>query len=364
MYLLTSLYKTMELEAGRAPGPNRCRGKGFLLASRNISGMAGDREQIRPYAAWSGRDRIDKETVGTVTVIFRTRGCSYGKCRMCAYRHVRDHYPDEASRLQDLSAQLRYFLTNYPVETASLVKIYTSGSFFDPVEVPEEFRVQVARSLGGKHLVIETRPEYVTVDGISAMLAEGGEGTKLSVAIGVETSSDRIRDRCIRKGFTFRDFTEACRRAGAAGATVKAYLLHKPPFLTEQEALADMHSSIRDLQPLAATISMNPCTVQRHTTVERLWMHGAYRPPYLWSVAAALLAAPVPILCDPVGGGRSRGPHNCGECDRDILSAIREFSLTGEPGPLRDRMDEGCRCQEEWKYVLSSETAYAMPLTR
>ena len=78
--------------------------------------MAGEREQIRPYAAWSGRDRIDGETVDTVTVIFRTRGCSYGRCRMCAYRHVRDHHPDERSRLQDLSAQLRYFLQNYPVE--------------------------------------------------------------------------------------------------------------------------------------------------------------------------------------------------------------------------------------------------------
>ena len=109
---------------------------------------------------------------------------------------------------------------------------------------------------------------------------------------------------------------------------------------------------------LADIISMNPCTVQKHTELEYYWKRGAYRPPYLWSVLAALLSATVPVHCDPVGGGRARGPHNCGRCDYEIVSAIREYNLTADRQNLVEAFETGCECREEWESVLSLEKPY------
>ena len=152
----------------------------------------------------------------------------------------------------------------------------------------------------------------------------------LYCAIGLETTSDPIREKCINKGFSYADFTRAAATAHAAGAGVKAYLLFKPLFLTEAEAVADMKSSLSGLTGRVEMVSMNPCTVQKRTELEMYWKQGAYRPPYLWSVLSLLKDAPVEVTCDPLGGGQKRGPHNCGMCDYEIVRGIRRlFSYRG-----------------------------------
>jgi radical SAM enzyme (TIGR01210 family) len=181
--------------------------------------------------------------------------------------------------------------------------------------------------------------------------------------MGLETTSDPIREKSIDKGFSFSDFMNAVDNARKGGAGVKAYLLHKPLFLTEREALLDMEKSIRVIAGVADIISMNPCTVQKHTELEYYWKRGAYRPPYLWSVLAVLLSAPLHVSCDPVGGGRARGPHNCGRCDYEIVKAIRDYNLTANRSVLAELAERGCECRDEWESVLSLEKPYCMPLT-
>ena len=132
-----------------------------------------------------------------------------------------------------------------------------------------------------------------------------GVEISLYCAIGLETSNDRVREKSINKGFNFSDFTTAAKTAHSSGAGVKAYLLFKPLFLTEAEAVADMKTSLKDASAHAEMISMNPCTVQRNTELEYYWKRGAYRPPYLWSILSLLADTPLHITCDPLGGGRA-----------------------------------------------------------
>ena len=110
-------------------------------------------------------------------------------------------------------------------------------------------------------------------------------------------------------------------------------------------------------------ISMNLCTVQNRTDVERLWKQRAYRPPYLWSALKVLIEADVHVMCDPVGGGKRRGPHNCGKCDMEIVDAIREFSLNVDKELLRVYFERGCKCKNEWEFILKEEKPFCMPLT-
>ncbi|MDD1685982.1 archaeosine biosynthesis radical SAM protein RaSEA [Methanoregula sp.] len=321
----------------------------------------------KPLASWRGKERYDTELLDCLTVIFKSGGCSWSKCRMCSYRHERYGKQSCDELLAHLRAQLAMVLRENPVDGYRMVKIFTSGSFFDPAEVPPAFLQDVASAFRGKLLIAETRPEFVQeavfrnfIDAID----DGSWKTPLYCAIGLETSSDAIREKCINKGFSFADFRCAADTAHAIGAGVKAYLLFKPLFLTEQEALKDMETTIADIQPFADMISMNPCTVQRNTELEYYWKRGAYRPPYLWSVLSILKNAPGHITCDPLGGGQKRGPHNCGKCDYEIVKGIRDYSLNADKDLIGALFDTVCACKQEWEFILAEEKPWCMPLTR
>ena len=321
----------------------------------------------KPLACWKGSDHYRGDVLPSLTIILKTGGCRHNRCRMCSYRLERypDHSVEHLASL--LLSQLDWIRAHYALDEIRMVKIYTSGSFFDAGEVPSRVVDAAAHLFRGKLVIAETRPEFVEagrLEEFQATIDTGEWKTPLTVAMGLETTSDFIREKCIDKGFSWEDFLTAVSEARKAGTGVKAYLLHKPLFLTEHEALLDMRESIKTVSGIADMVSMNPCTVQRRTELEYYWKKGAYRPPYLWSVLSLLISAPVFVTCDPVGGGRSRGPHNCGECDHDIVRAIRDFSLSNDRGLLHDVFEKGCSCRDEWEYVLSRETSYDMPLTR
>jgi radical SAM enzyme (TIGR01210 family) len=322
----------------------------------------------KPLASWRGQERYGNEVLECLTIIFKSAGCSWSKCRMCSYRHER--YSGQKSPttiLEHLRAQLVWIKDQYKPEEYHMVKIFTSGSFFDPAEVPREFLSDIAEMFKGKLLIAETRPEFVDPDVISSfldILDDGSYTTPLYCAMGLETSSDPIREKCINKGFTFADFIRAARTAHSSGAGVKAYLLLKPLFLTEYEGVADMKNSIVEASGHADMISMNPCTVQRNTELEYYWKRGAYRPPYLWSVLSVLADSPVHITCDPLGGGQKRGPHNCKKCDYEIVKGIRDYSLNADRELIRALLETRCDCKQEWEYILRSEKPYCMPLTQ
>ncbi len=321
----------------------------------------------KPLAAWRGKDRYDGQILDTLTVIFRSGGCSWNRCRMCGYRHER--YPDlpRDELAERLIRQVRWVKENFRDDDYQMLKIFTSGSFLDPEEVPPAARRAVAEAFRGKLIIAETRPEYVDAEALEEFrdgMDTGAWARPLAVAMGLETTNDALREKRMDKGFTYADFLRAAEIAHAAGTDVKAYLMMKPPFLTEREARDDMIRSIRDVAPVAESISMNLCTVQARTEVERLWNQQAFRPPYLWSVLDVLIQSPVHILCDPVGGGQTRGPHNCGACDGPIVKGIGDYSLTGDVELLRVLAETECGCREEWEFVLEREEPFCMPLTR
>ncbi len=80
---------------------------------------------------------------------------------MCSYRHER-YEAESCDDLTDhLKAQLAWVKNEYNPEDYRMVKIFTSGSFFDPAEVPQHFSADVATAFRGKLVIAETRPEFV-----------------------------------------------------------------------------------------------------------------------------------------------------------------------------------------------------------
>jgi len=268
---------------------------------------------------------------------------------------------------EDLMTQVEKCLDHeaeHAEEPAGQVKIYTSGSFLDEREVPAETRRTIAETFADRErIVVESLPDFVDREKLADFTDRGVE---TDVAVGLETATDRVRHDCVNKYFDFAEFEDAASEAVAAGAGVKAYLLMKPPFLSESEAIADMKRSIRRCGAVEGchTVSMNPTNVQRHTMVEDLYYNDGYRPPWLWSVAAVLEATTeedVIVVSDPVGHGSDRGPHNCGECDDRVQRAIKDFDLRQDPTVFEQ---VSCDCERTWELVCERETSYSMPLAR
>ncbi len=283
---------------------------------------------------------------------------------MCGYAYDSAQRPPSHD---ELIKQFEYAMSRCK-DDEFIVKIFTSGSFLDDGEIPSETRKEILLRLAEdnrvKKVIAETRPEYVTPEKLAQTVSVF---KKFEVAIGLETSNDMIRKDCINKGFSFSDFVRACEVAKKESVSVKAYLLLKPPFISEGVAIGDIIQSISDAAPHAGTISINLCNVQKGTLVDEMFERGDYRPPWLWSAVEVLKrgkqASPdTIIMSDPVGAGSSRGPHNCGKCDKDVAEAIRVFSLTQDTGVF-ENLD--CECRELWKKVVEfEEFTFGAPIVR
>ncbi|MEM3086126.1 MAG: archaeosine biosynthesis radical SAM protein RaSEA [Halobacteria archaeon] len=326
-------------------------------------GMDTSGDPTVPIAVWKGRELLKPgEPADSLTIILRTVGCSWGRCLMCGFFNMTS--PGLVAS-DALITQYESAMSECP--EGAVIKLYTSGSFYDAKEVPPEAQEEILKRLAGdprpRKVIIETMPEYITPEIFRLPVPPG-----LEFAIGLESSSDYVRDRCVVKGFTWEGFKRACGVARDHGATVKAYTILKPPFLTEADAIEDAVKTCRDAfsVPNVTTVSMNLCNVQRNTPVERLWRRGEFRPPWLWSATEALgrMRSEAPadrvVISDPLAAGSPRGPHNCGECDAGFAAAIRRYDLSQDPAEFGGL---SCGCRDVWRTVLELEDhAFGAPL--
>lgn len=328
----TQLNKTVE----------RIRRRGFLKCRDNAKS-----------SCWEERDYVEG-TVNVGVIILPTLGCAWGRksgCTMCGYA-----YSSSSNTQREIIVQFKDAIER--LEDIEYLKIFNSGSFFDKREISENTATKIFEKINGvtkiSNVQVESRPEFI--DSTTLEKASKTLSAKLEVGIGLETSSDYIRENCINKNFTFDDFKKSVEICKKQGVDVKVYLLLKPPFLTEREAIDDTIKSAIDAYKLGVSrISINPVNVQRYTLVEHLWQRGEYRAPWLWSLLEVLKSiekkVKIPVLSHPTAAGKRRGTHNCRKCDSRVYYSIMNFSTTQNPVHL----DVDCECKEKWKKYVELE---------
>lgn len=314
--------------------------------------MRKERSPSEPEAVWKEKDMSGGRKVDAMVVILRTSGCSWAKtggCTMCGYRSASMSEIGE----KELMSQIDRVMESYKGEP--FVKLYTSGSFLDPREIPVPVRERVLREFAGcERILFESRPEYITEDILS------GLPKNVTLALGMESCDPEVLRVSVNKGFDQDDTARAGAMAKEAGLSVRAYVLLKPPYLTERAAVEDAVASVRFAAPFSDEVSVNPVNVQNGTAVERLWKRGEYRSPWIWSLIEVLrtCAGCGPrIMSSPSGGGSQRGVHNCGSCDRRALDAVERFSFSQD---VRD-LDVTCDCLKKWKAYCAAETMLGTP---
>ena len=292
------------------------------------------------------------------TVIFRTRGCAWwwkSGCTFCGYfNDVRDDVTADDLFAQWDEAKLR--LDDF--EGCSMVKVYTSGTFFEDRENPPEWQEAILKETHERdmHLVIEAQAQMCTPEKIAGV-AERHPGC--TGAIGLEAYDDAVLRFHVNKGFSTKQWHRSIDMLRENGLRVKTYLLFKPPFMSEGDALELTSKWVSEVAPLSEDVSVNPMNIQRGTIVDRLYRNREYRPPWLWSLVEMLerthddiAESGARIIVHPTAGGRPRGAHNCGSCDADVVAAIERYSVSAD---IREFANLDCQCRGVWRAEVHSD---------
>ena len=323
-----------------------------------------ERSHSRKVVNWVEDHRLRSGPGKAIVFILPTKGCSWalsrsGGCSICGYIYDNPQEPNFENMMKTFKEKLHDSIKDG--ENYSL-KLFTSGSFLDTSEIPEEIQKEILKEASQykeiTEIVLESRPEYVTKK-IMQTIKESIDIRKIEIAIGLESANDEILKKSINKGFFWEDFEKAAARIFDVGAKVKAYLLFKPPFISEYDSIKDVLQSVSKLNRLGVdTISINAISIHRGTYLSIMFEKNQYRTPWLWSLLHLCkeIKSKYPnlrLICDVVAGGTQRGAHNCGDCDKQIIDALKQFVLSQNIEDINSEFI--CSCKTEWKSFLLQE---------
>ena len=349
-----------------------------------VKAPANTPEALRRQAAWDASQPAtvyttpeltrDGEICTAATVILRTKGCHWwwsSGCTFCGYfNDTRDDVTNEDLHSQWATARQK--LKDF--EGADMVKVYTSGSLLEDREIPVEFQETVLKDCHelGKELIVESRCEQLTEEKLAWATSLNPSFT---VAIGLEAYDDEVLRFHVNKGFSTKAFDRAAKNLHAAGLRVKTYLMFKPPFMSEVDALDGIVKWIAEVAEVSDEISVNPMNIQRGTIIDRLHRCRQYRPPWLWSLVEMIRRSQSVLhpqggcngdedqvsrlIVHPTAGGKTRGSHNCGKCDSEVVAAIERYAVSGD---LLEFDGLHCSCEAQWREELALERALPAPL--
>ena len=313
----------------------------------------------RPVTVYKTPENLPDGTPCTAaTVILRSKGCAWwwkSGCTFCGYfNDVRDDVSAE-----DMFSQWEHAKKSTDnFEGCQMIKVYTSGTFFEDRENPPEWQEAVLRETAdmGLHLVVEAQAQMCTPEKIEWVAARHPGCT---VAIGLEAYDDSVLRFHVNKGFTTKQWHRAVEMLRENDLRVKTYLLFKPPFMSEGDALHHTTSWLIDVAPFSDEISVNPMNIQKNTIVDRLFRNKEYRTPWLWSLVEMikrahehLVDSSCRIIVHPTAGGKIRGAHNCGSCDSEVVAAIERYSVSGDTHEFNHLE---CPCEAHWRAELEND---------
>ena len=234
----------------------------------------------RPYGLTIEDERSESgEVVPTVTVFLTNRECPW-RCLMCdLWRNtLAETVPTGA-----IAAQLDFALSQLP--PARQIKLYNSGSFFDHRAIPPADYASIAERLGTfDRVIVESHPALIGDDCLRFRDMLPG---RLEVAVGLETVHPEISPR-LNKCMTLDDFAGAAANLRWSEIALRAFILVKPPFMNESEAVEWAGRSIDFAFGCGACAATLIPTRGGNGALEALSRAGDFAPPRLATFEAAV----------------------------------------------------------------------------
>ncbi|MFI7356174.1 radical SAM protein [Streptomyces avidinii] len=304
--------------------------------------------QVKPAEPrFTDYDRIrlpSGEVIGRKKVIVMSGGCSVPTCTMCPFTNLNNYGIDGATSAESLLEQVRRTLARTEDEPAyEVLSLYNDGSFFAPREIPRDIQVDIAHLVakaGVKRLVVESLPQFVT-EPVLAPFVQALGGVRLEIGIGLQSADALVRETLVNTRISQRSFERALTVMSALGVDPKIYLMVKPPFLTDGEAVTDVVESVDYLTGLGVRgMTLCPTRVSRNTVAWELWQAGQYTPPNLWTVVEAVRRVherlAVRVACVNLRGSdfESVFPDACPVCADRVVDALMRFGESGDAADL------------------------------
>jgi len=264
-----------------SPYPNRNRERDrWILALRPARNKL---DPQRPYAFLVEDERAATGEVAPVATIFLTnRECPW-RCLMCdLWRNTLT----ETVPLGAIPTQIDYALARLP--PARQIKLYNSGSFFDHGAIPpEDYEAIVIRVQSFERVIVESHPALIGEDCLRFRdLLCGAGGIQLEVAMGLETVHVQTLSR-LNKRMTLDQFSRAATMLRENDIALRVFILVKPPFLDEAEALYWAQRSLDFAFDCGATVAVLIPTRPGNGALEALAARGEFSPPKLTTLEAA-----------------------------------------------------------------------------
>lgn len=272
-------------------------------------------------------------TASILTLFLTNRECPW-RCLMCdLWRHTLEERIPAGSALRQVDAALAADRST-GLPQADWLKLYNAGSFFDPGAIPAADLPGIAeRSRAFQRLVVECHPRLVGPRVLTFREALG-DSTRLEVALGLETSHPTVLDR-LNKGFDLAEFRDACAFLRRNDIDVRVFVLVRPPFLGERDALRWAVRSTRFAFDCGASVVTLIPTRSGNGALEVLQARGLFAPPKAATLEVALRRS--------LGLGRGRVFADTWDLGRLDMGGIGETAFRSRIEALNRTQDPAWR---------------------
>ncbi len=236
-------------------------------------------DPLRPYAFFVENEYSAGEIVPVATIFLTNKECPW-RCLMCdLWRNtLLETVPSGA-----IPAQIEYALQR--LAPARQIKLYNSGSFFDLQAVPLRDHPSIAGQVAGfDRVIVESHPALI---GENCLRFRDRLTGRLEVAMGLETAHPEILTR-LNKRMTIDQFATAAGLLRKQGIDLRVFILVKPPFMSEDEALEWAKRSLEVAFDCGATAATLIPTRGGNGGMEELAAAGEFSPPRLATLETAM----------------------------------------------------------------------------
>jgi len=257
--------------------------KDLILSDKWIVSKRGSKNSVdprKPYAWLVEKERALSGKIEDTAIIFLTnRECAF-HCLMCDLWKKTTDFSLPVGAVTD---QIEWALEK--IGNVKHLKLYNSGSFFDLSAIPEQDYERIASLVSSlETVIVESHPKLI---GERVLQFRDMLKPELHVALGLETVNPDLLLK-LNKKMTLQDFTKSASFLTQHGINTRAFILLRPPFLTEQEGI---HWAERSVD-FAFRIGVECCTIipvrEGNGAMEYLRDKGHFSRPDIHSLESVL----------------------------------------------------------------------------
>ncbi|NQU33382.1 MAG: radical SAM protein [Bacteroidetes bacterium] len=251
---------------------------GKWIVSNRGKKMAVDTRQ--PYSWLVEKERTASGKIEDIATIFLTnKECPF-HCLMC---DLWKNTTDKPVPVGAIPNQIEWALAQMP--EVKHLKLYNSGSFFDNKAISEEDYNRIASLLHNfDTVIVESHPKFINE---KCLRFRDMIKPELQVAIGLETVHPEVLLK-LNKQMTLDDFKTAVDFLSKNRISSRAFVLLRPPFLSESEGVYWAKQSI----DFAFSVGVECCIVipvrAGNGAMELLMESGNFTPPNIYSLETVL----------------------------------------------------------------------------